>query len=140
MASSTHRIRIHAKPEAVFQAISTDSGMKGWYTANVTGSFSEGGTAIFRFPNGESFEWKTTKVIPGKEVQRECTAGPGVAKGTKVVWTVEDKGDGDAVVLLEHTGWPEGHDALATCNTLWGIILGHLREYAEAGKPVPAYI
>ncbi len=75
MASSTHRIRIHAKPEAVFQAISTEQGMKGWYTANVEGSFSQEGTSIFRFPNGESFEWKTTKLVPGKEVERECVSG-----------------------------------------------------------------
>ena len=139
MASSNHRIRIHAKPQVIFQAISTKEGTKGWYTSNVEGAFTEGGTSLFHFPNGETFEWKTMKLVPEKEVERECSAGPGAAKGTKVVWKVEAIGEAEAVVHLEHTGWPDGHDALATCNTLWGILLGNLRKYAETGQLVPEY-
>ncbi len=139
MASSTHRIRIHAKPESVFQAISTQEGMKGWYTTSAEGSFTEGGTSKFVFSNGESFEWKTTKLVSGKEIERECISGPGVAKGTKVIWTLENQGETETIVHLDHTGWPEGHDSLSTCNTLWGILLGNLRKYTETGELVPAY-
>ena len=138
MASSTHRIRIHANPSAVFKAVSTEDGMKAWYTPQIDGSLEEGKTATFRFNNGEAFTWKTTALIPDKQVDRECTEGPGVAKGTKVSYEIGSDKDGEAVLKLEHTNWPEGHEALSTCNTLWGILLGQLREYVEKGKSSPA--
>ena len=89
MATSAHRIRIHAKPQAVFHSISTEDGMKGWYTANLEGSFKQDGVSTYRFPKDETFAWKTTSLVPGQKVERECVSGPGVAKGTKVVWTLE---------------------------------------------------
>lgn len=138
MASSTHRIRIHANPSAVFAAVATEAGMTAWYTPNIEGSFEEGKTATFSFSNGETFQWKTTALVPDKEVERECTEGPGVAKGTTVSYRIEqDKGD--TILKLEHSNWPDGHEALATCNTLWGILLGHLREYVEKNQPSPAF-
>ena len=138
MASSTHRIRIKANPSAVFKAVSTEDGMKAWYTPKIEGSFEEGKTATFRFNNGETFTWKTTALVPDKQVERECTEGPGVAKGTKVSYRIESDKEGEAVLKLEHTNWPEGDEALSTCNTLWAILLGHLREYVENGKSAPA--
>ena len=138
MASSNHRIRIHANPSAVFKAVSTENGMKAWYTPQIEGSFEEGKTATFRFNNGEAFTWRTTALIPDKQVDRECTEGPGVARGTKVSYEIESDKDGEAILKLEHTNWPDGHEALSTCNTLWGILLGQLREYVEKGKSSPA--
>ena len=134
MASSTHKIRIHAQPDAVFQAISTADGMKAWYTPNIEGTFGKGETATFHFENGEVFKWKTTALVPEKEIERECTEGPGVAKGTKVTYKLEGGKKQDTVLKLEHVNWPDGHDALATCNTLWGILLGRLRDYVEKGQ------
>ncbi len=139
MASSTHKVRIHAQPDAVFAAIATEKGLKSWFTANIEGSLEQGGTARFGFPHGEVFEWKTTAAAPIEKIERECVSGPGVAKGTKVIWRVEAEGQGGTVVRLDHTGWPEGHEALATCNTLWGMLLGRLREYAETAKAAPLY-
>ena len=138
MASSTHRIRIHANPSAVFKAVSTEKGMKAWYTPKIEGSFEEGKTATFYFDNGETFMWKTTALVPDKQVERECTEGPGVAKGTKVSYRIESDKEGEAILKLEHTNWPDGHEALSTCNTLWGILLGQLRQYVEKDQSSPA--
>jgi len=46
--------------------------------------------------------------------------------------------EGQQAVELDHAGWPDGHQALATCNTLWGILLGRLRKHAEASQPQEA--
>jgi hypothetical protein len=34
---------------------------------------------------------------------------------------------------------PEAHEALATCNTFWGMLMGHLRNFAESSNPAPAF-
>ena len=138
MASSTHRIRIHADRDTVFQALSTTVGLKGWYTAQIDGIVAEGNTATFHFPKDETFTWKFTNLKPDAGIIWECQDGPGAAKDTKAVFGLKEDGQ-DTVVTCEHQGWPEGHEALATCNTLWGILMGHLREYAEERRPMPAY-
>ena len=33
----------------------------------------------------------------------------------------------------------ETNDLTVPANTLWGILMGHLRNYAETAKPVPAF-
>ncbi len=139
MASSTHRIRIHANRNTVFQALSTETGLKGWYTANLDGPVAQGETATFHFPKDETFRWKFTEVKPDSKIIWECEDGPGAAKGTKAVFQLSDDGGQETVLTCEHMGWPEGHEALATCNTLWGILMGHLRDYAESRQPAPTF-
>ena len=138
MASSNHRIRIHANPEAVFKALSTEEGLKGWYTSKIEGTVSQGQTATFHFPKNETFRWKFTEITPS-QITWECVDGPGVAKGTTATFRLSKDGESDTVVRCDHEGWPEGHEALATCNTLWGILMAHLRDHAESAKSAPAF-
>jgi len=85
-----------------------------------------------------SFRWKVSKLDSGSAVSWECTAGPGAAAGSTVTYELSDTGDGRTAVELAHTGWPDQHQALATCTTLWGILLGRLRTYAETSQPQDA--
>ena len=47
----------------------------------------------------------------------------------------------DDRTLLEHVhaGWPGTHGNFRKCNTTWGVLLHHLRDYAETGNPAPAF-
>jgi hypothetical protein len=81
-----------------------------------------------------SFRWKVSALISGSAVSWECISGPGAAAGSTVTFELSDTGDRRTAVELDHAGWPENHQALATCNTLWGILLGQLRMYAETSK------
>ncbi len=138
MASCIQRVRIHADPETVFKALATKEGLKGWYTSRIEGTVGQGETATFQFPKNETFRWTFTELTPSQIVWK-CIEGPGVAKGTTASFRLRKDGDGDTLVTCDHEGWPEGHETLATCNTLWGILMGHLREFAQSGKPLPAH-
>ena len=138
MATITQHIRIHAAPETVFKALSTKEGLESWFTTNIEGDVRQGETALFRFPKNETFRWKFAELTPSRVVW-ECLDGPGVAKGTTATFHLSPDGVGDTLVTCGHENWPEGHKALETCDALWGILLGHLREYAETGKLVPVY-
>jgi uncharacterized protein YndB with AHSA1/START domain len=85
-----------------------------------------------------SFRWRVSKLIDGSAVSWECVSGPGAAAGSSVSYELSDTGDGRTAVELAHTGWPDDHQALATCNTLWGILFGRLRNYAETSQPQEA--
>ena len=42
MAKSFHKIRVHAAPERVYEAIATEKGLKGWFTPHIEGETAEG--------------------------------------------------------------------------------------------------
>ena len=137
MAKSSHKIRVHATPDQVYQALSTKDGLKGWFTAQMDGEVGEGQDVRMHFKGKESFGWHLAQVKPG-HVRWNCTEGPGSAKGTSLTYVLKGEG-GDTVIECDHDGWPEEHEALATCNTLWGMLMGHLKTFAETGKPAPAF-
>ena len=137
MAKSSHRIRVHASPDRVFQALSTKDGLEGWFTAQVDGDVGEGRDVRMHFKGKESFGWHLAKMRPD-HVHWNCTEGPGSAKGTTVDYLLKKEGQ-DTVIECDHDGWPEAHEALATCNTLWGLLMSRLKDYVETSKANPAF-
>lgn len=139
MAKSSHRIRIHAAPDKVYQALTTKDGLKGWFTTKVGGDVREGQDVTMDFDGKEPFRWRMTQFKPETRVHWDCLEGSGSAKGTAVTYVLTGEGQGQTVIECDHDGWPEGHEALATCNTLWGILMGRLKEFSESGKANPAF-
>jgi uncharacterized protein YndB with AHSA1/START domain len=138
MAKLAHKVHIDAARDRTFDALSTTEGLKSWYTPNIEGEVAQAQEAIFRFTGRRPFRWRVVELTPDSRARWECVEGPGNAAGTTVMFHLSDDGDG-TVVELEHEGWPDGDDAFTTCNTLWGTLVDHLREYAETGRPDPAF-
>ena len=137
MAKSSHRIRIKAQPDQVYKAVSTTEGLKGWFTPDIEGDVAPGKTALFRHEGRDNFRWKFTEMTPATLSRWECVEGPGAAAGTKVMFRL--KADGQTTVVeCDHDEWPDKHGAFEACNTLWGILMGRLKEYSETGKSHPA--
>jgi uncharacterized protein YndB with AHSA1/START domain len=135
----SHKIRIKAPRENVFKALSTAQGLKGWYTPHLQGDIAEGREAVFSFTGREPFRWRFTEMSPQSQVRWECVEGPGAAGGTTVTFRVSNTDGGRTVVECEHEGWSDSDEAFTICNTLWGILMGHLMDYAETAKPDPAF-
>ena len=139
MSTISHRITVHGQPAQIFHALSTVEGLKSWYTPTVEGTTAKNGEAVFSFADEKPFHWKFIEVVPNSLVRWKCTEGPGAAAGTTVTFRLSSKGDNQTVVECDHEGWPEGHAALKACNTLWGVLLGHLKKYVETGQAEPAF-
>lgn len=141
MAKSSHRIRIHAAPDRVYQALTSEGGLKAWFTphVDVEGGVREGGEVKMSFSGKEPFRWKFSQFKPQTHVHWTCLEGPGAAAGTSVTYILNDEGNSRTLLEFDHDGWPEGHEALATCNTLWGVLMGRLKDFAETGKANPAF-
>ncbi len=138
MAKSSHKIRLHAAPDHVYQALTTQAGLQSWFTPHIEGQVSEGHKVKMSFSGKEPFRWRMSAFKPATHVHWECLEGPGSAKGTSVTYTLNGQG-GQTVLECDRDGWPEGHEAFATCNTLWGILMGRLKDYAETSKANPAF-
>jgi uncharacterized protein YndB with AHSA1/START domain len=138
MSRTSHKITINAPKSRVFEALSTKDGLKGWYTPQVEGEVREGETVVLGFKDEVPFHWRFVEVASPTRIKWECVEGPGAAAGTRVDFRLSDR-DGRTTVECDHDGFRETDKALRSCNTLWGILMGRLRDYAETAKRTPAF-
>jgi uncharacterized protein YndB with AHSA1/START domain len=140
MATHSHRISINAPKEEVFEAITTEQGLQGWYTPTTEGDAGHGEKIKLHFKTKDGpFHWDIEITKPGSVVRWECLEGPGSAAGTTATFSLDDRGAGKTSVDLDHEGLDEEDDKLRVCNTMWGVLMLHLKKYAETKKPEPAF-
>jgi uncharacterized protein YndB with AHSA1/START domain len=139
MTTISHKLAIDAPKDEIFAAITTEKGLKGWYSPTIEGKTDKGGEVTLSFSEHEGpFRWKITEAKPNSLVRWECIAGPGHAAGTVATFRLSDKGRDRTVVELDHEGFKESDEKLKTCNTLWGALIVHLKKYVETQRTEPA--
>jgi|ERR1700722_9005126 uncharacterized protein YndB with AHSA1/START domain len=140
MATHSHRISIDAPKKQVFEAITTEHGLQGWYTPHVEGKAGHGERIKLRFKSKDGpFHWKVEVTEPESIVRWECLEGPGSAGGTTAIFRLGEKGAGKTCVDLDHHGLDENDDKHRVCNTMWGVLMLHLKKYVETRKADPAF-
>lgn len=138
MPEIDHEIKIDATPEQVFAALSTLDGVTGWHTPTASGTGAVGTEWVFSFADHPEFGWEVTESEAPSRVVWRCTRGPGDSVGTTAAFTVAPVG-ARTVVELQHAGWPGTHGNFRKCNTTWGVLLHHLRDFVETGDAAPAF-
>lgn len=134
-----HEIKVSASPEQVYAALTTLDGVKGWHTPTATGDGAVGGVWVFSFADHPEFGWEVITSEPTSEVVWRCVRGPGDSVGTTVTFSLVGTEDGRTLVEHVHAGWPGTHGNFRKCNTTWGVLLHHLRDYVETGDAAPAF-
>jgi hypothetical protein len=123
---------IDAKPEAVFVALATIDGLRGWWVSTATGKAEKDGTIDFGF-----CAMKVVAAEPGKLVHSRCTGGPDEWVGTEVTFKLLWKDD-QTFVLFKHANWKEPVEFMHHCSTKWATFLLSLMELVERGSGRPA--
>ena len=139
MVDLSHAIRTEATPQAVYDAITTREGLRGWHVPQVSGDPSPGGIVTFDYKSHDRFVWRVDGSGPTGPGTWVCLEGPDTAPDTTITFTLGTK-DTRTHVSCVHRGLPEDRpDVAATCNTLLGIMLGRLRDYAATHQAEPAF-
>jgi hypothetical protein len=136
--SLKHEIIVAADADQVRSALSSAEGLRGWNTPLVDGTGDLGTEWILKYPNRPDFAWRIDLDDP-EEILWTCTKGPGDAVGTTALYQIELLGTGKVRLRVTHGGWPHDEANFTKCNTLWGALLDHLREYVQSGKAEPAF-
>lgn len=136
--SLKHEIFISADLEEVRHAISTAEGLRGWNTSNVEGSGEVGTSWNLKYSGRPDFSWRIDRSDP-EDILWTCTQGPGDAVGTTAAFNLSAADDGRTRLRVTHGGWPHDEANFIKCNTIWGALMHHLREYVESGVADPAY-
>lgn len=136
---------IEANPAAVYAALTTPEGLRGWWTKECEGATEVGGTIHFRFGRTHK-DMRIERLEPGREVRWLCTvahiaAGKLTRKdewvGTQIVFRLTPQGDGRTRLDFEHIGLVPAFECYGLCSDGWRHFLGSLRQFAETGRGLP---
>jgi uncharacterized protein YndB with AHSA1/START domain len=138
MPDIMHRVKIHASPERVSQALTTAEGSRNWWTRDAVLDSKIGGTGEFSF-----FERRIVIKMEVDELKPPVRVGwktissavPGW-DGTTVTFDLRAEGS-DTVLCFAHRGFKQADEGYACTTTGWGYYLVSLPQYLETGKGAP---
>lgn len=140
MMNILHKIGFKSSSEIVYQALTTQKALTGWWTGNVqNGDSKPGGVIAFRFTLKETeggIDMKVRELKPGTRVVWEVVDGPPEWIGTTISWDLRQENDW-AILVFKHAGWKEEVEFMHHCSTKWATFLLSLKAYVETGKGSP---
>jgi uncharacterized protein YndB with AHSA1/START domain len=133
MSDILHRVGIDAKPDKVFDALTTIEGLRGWWSSTASGSAAKGDIIKYGF-----CDMQVIAAEPSKLVHWRCIGGPDEWLNTEVIFRLDWKED-QTFVVFKHANWKEPVEFMHHCSTKWATFLLSLRDLLEKsnGHPIP---
>jgi uncharacterized protein YndB with AHSA1/START domain len=135
-----YQLDVAADRETVRRAITTETGVKGWWTDEAVVPESVGSRLALSFPEvPQPFDLELAESSDARVVWRAGSFPPWW-EGTTVHWEIADNPDRDGTrVVMTHAGFDPENPVVGLVTMGWGEILTHLRDFAERGEPTPYF-
>ncbi|MEP5611639.1 MAG: SRPBCC domain-containing protein [Cyclobacteriaceae bacterium] len=135
----THNLELNASAETIYNAVATQSGIRGWWSKDCIVGESEEEKSLLKFDKqGTIVEmgFKTVTLQQNKEVVWECTENANPAwLGTKIITKISGGN-----VVFSHAGFDEkwkGQEAFEMTKGGWDHFIASLKSYCETGVGQP---
>jgi uncharacterized protein YndB with AHSA1/START domain len=139
MAEIKHQILIKAAPDQVYAALATQTGLRGWWTADTQAEEKVGGKAEFGFEKRRTvFRMKIDALEPGKRVTWSCQGDHPEWNGTVLEWELRPD-SGGTTLRFTQSNWKSISEYCAMCNSTWGELMYRLKDYVEGKDPGPRW-
>jgi uncharacterized protein YndB with AHSA1/START domain len=143
MSHYQQHLVIDADPSAVYAAIATPEGLRGWWTPDCTADTHAGGTAHFRF--GDTWKDVSIEQLDMNRGVRWFVTRSHLAMlskndewtGTEIAFRLTPTIDGKTRLDFEHVGLVPSFECYDRCSTGWNYFLASLCQYAETGRGTP---
>jgi uncharacterized protein YndB with AHSA1/START domain len=137
-ASYRAELAINAPPDAVFDALTTPSGLAAWWTP-VSGSGLAGGELRFVFRDDEPCVMQVTAAQRPSTVRWTCLGYKYVPDwaGTTLSFAIQPGASGGSLLTFVHTGLTPRLECYSDCKSGWDHFLPSLRQYVESGTGQP---
>ena len=136
MAEIRLNVVVKATPDKVYQAISTQEGLTGWWAKQTIAKPEVGFVNTFAFGTVRN-EMEVTRLTPHKKVEWKCIHSNEAWIGTNISFELEEK-EGRTLLRFTHAGWREAADFFAECNYAWGRFMTSLKSYCETCTGTPS--
>ena len=146
MKSYQCEVEFAAPIEAVYQAITSEPGLKGWWTTTCEVGSGVGAESIFGFGKTHNV-MRTERLTTNQEVIWRCLEQHHEAEGlrrkdewarTKLRFRLESVSPGSTRLHFEHEGLAPGLECYDICERGWDHFLKlSLKGYVETGRGEP---
>lgn len=136
---------LEARPAAVYAALTTPAGLRGWWTQDCHVDTEVGGKLHLRFGSTEK-HLRIERLVPMREVRWRCT-GAHIAAGqlrrrdewvgTELVFRLTPDGLHRTRLDFEHIGLDPSLECYRMCNDAWNHFLDSLQQFVETGRGMP---
>ncbi len=130
-----HRLLIEAPVEKVYEAITTQKGLAGWWTTETIAKPEVGSIMKFSFGDYHK-EIKIEELKPYSKVKWLCLKAFPEWIGTTLTFELEPHAKG-SVLFFHHDGWKEYSNEFASCSYDWALFFRSLKFLCETGKGFP---
>jgi uncharacterized protein YndB with AHSA1/START domain len=135
-----------APASALYAALSTQDGLRGWWTQTCTAGGKPGEMARFEF--GENYKLMRIDTLrPGQQVRWQCLESrihvegreypANEWAGTTIVFRINGDTPTHTVLRFEHLGLTPELECFELCNGGWNHFLNSLQRYVETGAGTP---
>ncbi len=139
MAKILLRVPIAAEEKAIYEAVSTSEGVRGWWSNHTEGPDGAGSTMRVAFPDAPmTFDFEVVEERAGERVAWKCLSGPPEWIGTDIAFEIQTDEDNTSV-LFSHDGWSTTEESFPFIAYSWAQILPRLKKLAETGEADPFF-
>ncbi len=137
MKTIHHVFDVAASAGAVYQALTTQEGLAGWWTTRVTTSGEHGSIVDFTFVEGFNPDMEITDLQPGRRVAWKCVGGHEPWADNTFEFTIEAGGEQTRVRFWQHYATELDDDSYGIYNYNWAYYLESLRLLLTEGSGKP---
>ena len=139
MARIVFELEIAAPASDVAEALTTEQGIAGWWTDDVSLRDGTGATMTLGFPVAPlPFRLRVDEAGEQRVAWTSIGDFPPHWAGTEVTWTLTPAQEG-TTVRFAHDGWASDDSLFATAAMTWGRLMDSLKRFAETGTKAPLF-
>lgn len=135
-AAIHHRLLIEKPVENVYEALTTQGGLAGWWTPDTVAKPEAGSISRFDFGPDYHKEIRVEALKPYSFVKWRCLKAFEEWIGTTMTFELEPHAKG-TILVFHHEGWETYSNEFASCSFDWALFLRSLKFLCEKGKGFP---
>lgn len=129
-------LKIKARPEQVYHAVTTQEGLSGWWAKDTKAEPAVGFINTFTFGTFIN-EMKVIKLETNSIAEWECVNSIEEWVGTYIRFDLEEI-NGQTLLRFTHGGWKAETDMFAGCTYDWARFMTSLKSLCETGTGTPS--
>ena len=137
MKTIIHTVHIHATPEEVYSALTTEKGLTGWWSTRATLHPGEGGIIQFVFVGDFHPHMKQMTLRESSVVEWRCIAGHANWQDNTFTFTLRKVAGETSLRFVQEYAQELDNDTYGTYNFNWGCYLNSLKGLCEHGAGTP---
>jgi len=132
-----HFVHIHAAPDRVYRALTTQEGLSGWWTTRVRAPEKVGGVIAFQFTDEFGPQMEIKRLEPDRLVEWKCVGGHANWKDNTFSFELGERKGETGLTFVQIYAQELSDEVYGTYNFNWGYYLGSLKSLCETGKGTP---